>query len=154
MLIYLGFTLVAVGAWLASEDITILSGTLFGGGLSLVNFNLLKLIGRKIVEDPKNLKVQYFALAWFKVMALIALCFMTVVYWDAYFNVGAFFISLGVIIAAVIVATVYAVYQGFTDLVDEEWQKTEEKFVGWDDVDNPHEKDYKAGSKKSFFDEL
>ncbi|MDP8225173.1 MAG: hypothetical protein P9L99_17560 [Candidatus Lernaella stagnicola] len=154
MLIYVAFIIVSIAVWLSGFDITVVTGTLFGGGLSMVNFNILKWVGRKIVEDPKRLKIQYFALVWFKFVMLVGFCFFTIVYWSAYFNIIAFFVSLGVIIVAVVTATVVAIYQGFTDLIDEDWQKTEEKYIGWDDVDNPDEKDYKTGSKKGVFDRL
>jgi hypothetical protein len=154
VVVYSVFVLVSVIVWQLGAPFTVVTGTLFGGGLSLVNFDALKRIGRKVVEDPEKLKVQYFALIWVKFFVLVTLCFFTIVYWEAYINVIAFFVSLGVIILAVIVATVFAIYQGFTDLIDEEWQNTEEKYIGWDDVDNRPEKDYKAGSKKNVFDRL
>jgi hypothetical protein len=151
LLLYLVFAVIAAGVWASTGDLGIMTGTLLGGGLSLVNFDLLKRIGRKIVEDPKRLKVHYFALVWFKFMALITICFCTVYY--QLVNIPAFFVSLGVIIVAIVTATIYAVYQGFTDLVDEDMAKGEEKYIGWDDVDNPVKKGYKT-AKKSVFDKL
>ncbi|NLH50771.1 MAG: hypothetical protein GX444_19525 [Myxococcales bacterium] len=150
---YLLFALIAVIVWLVRGDIRILSGTLFGGGLSLVNFEALRRIGQKIFSDPKRIKIHYFSLIWLKFMILVGLCFMTVVYWDQYFNIVAFFLSLSVIIFAVITATIYAIYQGFSDIVDDEMRKGEEKYIGWDDVDKGFKKDYKP-SKKSIFDRL
>jgi hypothetical protein len=152
VLIYLVFVVVGGGVWAGTGDFNIFTGTLWGGGLSLINFDLLKRIGRKIVEDPRRLKLAYFVLIWFKFLVMITLCFLTV--WWKLVNIPAFFISLSVIIFAIIGATIYAVYQGFGDLVDEEMLKSEEKFIGWDDVDSKVKKRYKPAGKKSVFDGL
>ncbi len=150
MVLYVVFVAVSVVLWRVFHNLDILTGTLLGGGLSLINFELLKAVGRKIFEDPKRLKLQYFVFVWLKLMALIAICF-AVVYYQAV-NVPAFFASLGIIVAAIIGATIYAVSHGFGDLIDDEMQKSEEKFIGWDDVDNKLKKVYKPGAKKTVFD--
>jgi len=154
VVLYLVCIAASAALWLLLHNLTVFTGALFGGGLSLLNFQALKLIGRRMFGDVKRPRIQYFALIWLKFLLMIGICFITVVYLSEYFNVAAFFVSLSVIVFAVIGATVYAVYHGFTDLTDEEMRKGEEKYIGWDDVDTPAAKVARRGAKKSIFDQL
>jgi hypothetical protein len=146
------FVLVGAVIWWFTRDFDIVTGIVYGGGLSLINFDVLKRVGRKIVADPKHLKLHYFILIWIKFVMMIALCELTIYY--KLVNIPAFFISLSTIVFAIIGATIYSVYQGFTDLVGEDADNHEEKYIGWDDVDNPGKKGYKPTSKKSIFDQF
>lgn len=152
LLLYVAFVIMSLGFWLPTGDIGIFTGTLLGGGMSLLNFELMRRIGNKIIANPQKPKIAYFSLVWIKFLAYITACFFIVMF--QLVNMIAFFVSLSVIVFAIIGATVYAVYQGFTDMVDEEWQQTEEKYIGWDDVDKRRKKVYKTGGKKSVFDDL
>lgn len=152
VVIYALFLAIAAAIWLAGDKFDVFTGTLIGGGLSLVNFRLLVWVGRKIFEDSKKLKVHYFVLVWFKFFVLVAVCFWIIIEQLVY--TPALFIGLSVIVIAIIVATAYAILQGFPDMIDEEWKKTEEKYIGWEDVDAPRKIRYKPEGKKSPFDDL
>ncbi len=142
----------AVILWQTGRNFGVVTGTLVGGGLSLLNFRLLVIIGRKIVENPKKIKLHYFVLMWIKFVILIMLCFIIVYY--QLVNVPSFVISMSVIVVAIILSIIYSILQGFPDMVDEEWQKTEEKFIGWDDVDGRGKIGYKPRGKETTFDKL
>jgi len=152
VVVYALFLIVAAIIWLTADKFDVFTGTLSGGGLSLINFYLLVWIGRKIFEDPKKLKTHYFILVWLKFFVLVALCFWIII--EQLVNIPSFFIGLSVIVIAIIVATAYSILQGFPDMIDEEWKKTEEKYIGWEDVDAPRKMGYKPKGKKSPFDEL
>lgn len=146
--------LVAAGAivvWRITGDWRILTGALLGGALSLVNFDLLKFFGRKIMETPHDPQYQYFAFIWLRFFALIAICFFLII--KHYVNVAAFAVGLSSIVLAVIIATVYSVIQGYRYALDQD-EEFEEKFVGWEDVDGPGKIGYKPEGKKTPFDEL
>jgi hypothetical protein len=146
------FALISVVVWQAGGGIGVFTGILVGGGLSLTNYRLLVVIGRKIFEDPKRIKLHYFVFVWLKFIVLIALCFIIIVY--QLVNIPAFFIGMSVIVLAIIPSIIYSILQGFPDMVDEEWQKTEEKYIGWSDVDEPGKIGYKPRGKGSLFDKL
>jgi hypothetical protein len=150
--LYVVSSLIAGAVYLSTKNLDILTGALLGGGLSLINFELLKRIGQKVFEDPTRLKLHWFVFIWIKFVALIAICFFVVYY--KLVNIPTFYASLSIIVFAIIGATIYAVLQGFSDVVDDEMRKTEEKYIGWDDLDNGRKKDYKPGAKKSVFDKL
>ncbi len=146
------FVLISVVIWQTGRGIGVFTGILVGGGLSLINYRLLVAISRKIFEDPKKIKLHYFVFIWLKFLVLIVLCFVVIVY--QLVNIPAFFIGMSVIVLAIILSIIYSILQGFPDMVDDEWKKTEEKFVGWADVDEPGKIGYKPQGKETPFDKL
>ena len=151
-MLYVVFVSISVVIWQTGRGIGVFTGILVGGGLSLVNYRLLVVIGRKIFEDPKKIRLHYFVFVWLKFFVLIVACFVIIFY--QLVNVPAFFIGMSVIVLAIILSIIYSILQGFPDMVDEEWQKTEEKFVGWSDVDEPGKIGYKPRGKETPFDKL
>lgn len=57
-------------------DLKITLGVFLGGGLGLINFDLLYRIGEKVFQNPKAPQTSYFAFSWMKFGVLILIMFL------------------------------------------------------------------------------
>jgi hypothetical protein len=135
--------------WMRGANFKFFLGAVIGGILSISSFRLLKGIGHKILEDPKDPKLHYFVFIWVRFFVLIAICFWLV--YKQYVNVISFALGLSIVMAAVFIATIYSIIQEYRG---REPLDFEEKFIGYDDMDRWKKFGYKPRGKKTPFDEL
>jgi hypothetical protein len=122
-----------------SMNLPIILGVALGGALGLVNFDLFIRIGAKVFEEEKRPRWSYFAFAWVKFTAVIAMVFLALLS-RAYHPVALVIGLTDFVIGIVLGVMIYAVRHPFEE-EPEEGQAGEET-----PVDTPGDPNRKPGS--------